>query len=101
VATSRTGTAQWKRVRQQRLDHDREAGITRCPLCGVTLDWERSKQPNSPEPDHITPWAKGGQDTFENTRTICRLCNQQLGALAARPPRTPVVTTDLAASPIW
>lgn len=102
MATSRTGTATWKRVRQQRLDHDRDAGITRCPRCRVGLDWLTSRQPNSPEPDHIIPWGKGGTDTFENTRTICRRCNQQLGQMQGRKKaRTVVVTTDLDASPIW
>jgi 5-methylcytosine-specific restriction endonuclease McrA len=100
MATSRTGTATWKRVRKQRLDHDRDAGLTRCPLCTVPLDWEYSKRPNSPEPDHIVPWAKGGQDTFENTRTICRECNQRLGSVSGRP-RPVVATKALETSPIW
>ena len=104
MATSRTGTAAWKRVAKQRLDHDRDAGITRCPLCGVGLDWINSRRPNSPEPDHIIPWAQGGKDTFENTRTICRLDNQRLGAMQGRKgkkPRPRVETVDLDASPIW
>lgn len=102
MATSRTGTATWKRIRKQRLDHDRDAGITRCPLCGVGLDWEYSGRPNSPEPDHIVPWKQGGLDTFENTRTICRLDNQKLGgALNKRRPRPQVETVTLDASPIW
>lgn len=102
MATSRTGTAQWKRIAKQRLDHDRERGVTRCPRCRVGLDWLNSRQPNSPEPDHIIPWANGGTDTFENTRTICRLCNQQLGQMQSRKrPRAVVETVELEASPIW
>jgi len=103
MATSRTGTAQWKAVRKQRLDHDRDQGLTRCPRCRVQLDWEYSRRPNSPEPDHIVPWDKGGPDTFENTRTICRLCNQQLGQMQSRGkrPRPVVETVTLDASPIW
>ena len=76
---SRTSTAQWKRIRKQRLDHDRDAGLTNCPECNVWLDWEQSLLPNSAEVDHIVPFAQGGQDTFPNTRTTCRLCNQRSG----------------------
>jgi len=102
MATSRTGTAQWKAVRTQRLDHDREQGLTRCPRCHVKLDWEYSRRPNSPEPDHIIPWAQGGTDTFENTRTICRLDNQKLGAKQNRRKTRPVVkTVELESSSIW
>ena len=89
-------------MRKQRLDHDRDAGLTRCPRCRVGLDWEYSKRPNSPEADHVVPWNKGGPDTFENTRTVCRKCNQQMGgALNGRKPRTVVETVELDASPIW
>ena len=102
MASSRTGTAIWRAVREQRLSHDRDSGLTRCPRCGVGLDWEYSRRPNSPEPDHIVPWDKGGPDTFENTRTICRLCNQQLGQMQSRKRPRPVdETVDLEASPIW
>ena len=93
MASSRTGTANWKRVRKQRLDHDRDAGLTKCPRCGIGLDWAYTRRPNSPEPDHIIPWAKGGPDTFENTRTICRQCNQQLGGLLNRKKPRPIVNT--------
>ena len=77
--SSRTGTAQWRRVRQQRLDHDFNNGLTRCTSCGIHLDWEYTRRPNSAEPDHIIPHSQGGPDTFENTRTICRNCNQRSG----------------------
>lgn len=102
MASSRTGTANWQRVRKQRLDHDRYAGLTKCPRCGIGLDWAYTRRPNSPEPDHIIPWTQGGPDTFENTRTICRLCNQQLGGmLNKRKPRKTVVTVELETSDIW
>ena len=76
---SRTATAQWKRIRDQRRKHDFENGLTNCPECGVWLDWERGLQPNSAEVDHIIPHALGGQDTITNTRTVCRLDNQRSG----------------------
>ncbi|WP_425471531.1 HNH endonuclease [Sinomonas susongensis] len=101
MATSRTGTAQWKRVRDQALAEAKDAGLTRCPLCGNGLDWTRSLQPNSPEVDHIVPHALGGQDVIENCRVICRLDNQRLGAIAGRSRRKPTATVALAASDIW
>ena len=79
ASSTRTGTAQWKRVRTQRLTIDRENGLTNCPECGVWLEWEQAGLPNSVEVDHITPASQGGQDTLDNTRTICRLSNQRLG----------------------
>lgn len=30
--------------------------------------------------DHIHPWSKGGEDTFDNLRTLCRPCNSRKGA---------------------
>ena len=30
--------------------------------------------------DHIHPWSKGGEDTFDNLRTLCRPCNSAKGA---------------------
>lgn len=30
--------------------------------------------------DHIHPWALGGEDSFENLRTLCRPCNSRKGA---------------------
>lgn len=79
MATSRTGTARWKNLRRQELAAAFERGDMLCPICGVAYDWHRSKQPNSPELDHVTAHAEGGKDVAENTRVICRRCNQRLG----------------------
>ena len=90
MATSRTGTTRWLNTRRACLKRDREAGITTCPLCGVTLDYNVSRLPNSAEADHIVPHAQGGEDTPENTRTVCRRCNQSRGGKQAsqKPIRT-------------
>ena len=79
MTTSRTGTTGHKRWRAAVLKRDRAAGQTTCPTCGVTLAWDTSLQPDSPEPDHITPWSLGGTNTLDNGRTICRRCNQRRG----------------------
>jgi 5-methylcytosine-specific restriction endonuclease McrA len=102
MATNRTATAKWMRIRDQARANAINAGLTRCPLCGVGLDWEYSGRPNSAEVDHVTPHALGGADSIENTRIICRLDNQRLGgAVNRRKPRPVVETVTLDASPIW
>lgn len=102
MASSRTGTARWRRVRAERLKIDRDAGLTRCPICGVKLDWEHSMRPNSAEVDHIRPHSKGGQDVLENCQTICRLDNQRMGGrLAKKRPSIPAKVVELEVSPIW
>ena len=102
MATSRTGTATWKRIAAEARATALDQGLTRCPRCRVGLDWEYSGRPNSAEVDHVKPHALGGADTIENTRIICRKCNQQLGgAVNRRKPRAVVETVELDTSPIW
>ena len=68
MATSRTGTGKWKRVRKQAIDKAIANEQFNCLDCGIHLDYEHSIQPNSAEVDHIVPHALGGQDTLDNTR---------------------------------
>lgn len=42
-----------------------------CTECGDTNDLTL---------DHIYPWSKGGPDTYENLRVLCRPCNSSKGA---------------------
>ena len=79
IATSRTGTATWKRVRAQALKQAIDNNVTHCASCGVGLDYEYTRRPNSAEVDHIIPYSKGGTDTLGNTTVICRWCNQRKG----------------------
>lgn len=81
LATSRTGTAKHRQWRQAVLTRDRNAGITHCPNCGVTLDYKTPYKPNSAEADHIIPHALGGDETLDNGRALCRRCNQRRGSL--------------------
>ena len=76
MATSRTGTGKWKRVRKQAIDKAIANEQFNCLDCGIHLDYEHSMQPNSAEVDHVLAYALGGQDTLDNTRVICRYCNQ-------------------------
>ena len=102
MATSRTGTGQWKRIRQLALQAAMDAGQTRCPLCGVTLDWEYSRRPNSPEVDHIVPHSKGGTDDIANLRVICRFDNQSRGGRSGNPRgRTPARSIDYQPHGTW
>jgi 5-methylcytosine-specific restriction endonuclease McrA len=82
MATSRTGLANHLHFRRRVLNRDRKAGITHCPECAVLLDYDTSRLPNSAEPDHIIPVARGGTNDVTNGRTICRRCNQSRGANA-------------------
>lgn len=84
MVTSRTGTAKWLRIAKQAIALARENQQYLCPLCGVQLDYSRSRQPNSPEADHIVAHAEGGSDSLDNVRVICRRCNQRLGGKLGR-----------------
>lgn len=80
MATSRTGTAKWLRIVRERRGLDQRAGLTRCPMCGRTLDWGKRGPVYNPalvEVDHIVPHEQGGQDTLENSRCICSDCNKK------------------------
>lgn len=80
MATSRTGTGKWKNIAKQRRHRAQQEGLTHCPECSTLLDWEQGRTPSSAEVDHIIPHAHGGPDTLDNTRIVCRRCNQSLGA---------------------
>ena len=56
-----------------------------CRICGAVHADTRML-----EADHIVPHAQGGEDTPENTRTVCRRCNQSRGGKQAsqKPIRT-------------
>ncbi|KTS90681.1 hypothetical protein NS183_07815 [Microbacterium testaceum] len=97
MVTSRTGTTSHLRFRKAVLTRDRKAGITHCPECGVTLNYDISRQPNSAEPDHIIAHRYGGTNDPSNGRTICRQCNQRLGD-KRRPQGS---TAPLKPSPGW
>lgn len=97
MATSRTGTAEYLQWRRRVLARDKAAGMTNCPLCDCKLDYQVTRKPDSAEPDHILAVARGGGNTLDNGRTICRQCNQSRGKGNAEP-RTVV---KVEASPIW
>ncbi len=79
MATSRTGTATWKRVRAQALARAKRAGVTHCRHCTTKLDYMQGLNPNSAEPDHLVAYSMGGKDHVDNLEVICRQCNQSKG----------------------
>lgn len=105
MATSRTGTTSHLRFRKTVLGRDRRAGVTNCPICQCTLDYQTSRTPQSAEPDHIIPaavaqdlgWTAAQLNHPDNGRTICRRCNQSIGA-KGDPKR---VKPSITASPGW
>lgn len=101
MATSRTGTSTWKKIRKRALHLAQAQGIDRCPFCTVRLNYEVSLTPTSAEVDHIVPHSKGGQDVLENVRICCRNCNQSRGDRPA--PKTAVVlkAKPLRTSRVW
>jgi len=79
VATSRTGTALWKKLSAAAKWQAQQNGQDQCPHCHVILDYVTPKQPNSAEADHIVPHSLGGTDTMDNIEVICRHCNGSKG----------------------
>lgn len=80
MATPRTATTHWKRLRKSVIAEARAGGITSCPLCRTRLDYDsKARLPNSPEVDHIILVAHGGTDDRANLRVICGDCNRKRG----------------------
>ncbi|MDR2256995.1 MAG: HNH endonuclease [Arthrobacter sp.] len=95
MATSRTGTSQWKKARSQAINRALRLEQHTCPFCNTELNYQQGRQPNSPEVDHIVPHSKGGTNDPSNLRIICRRCNQSRGnrtapKTKARPSPTPL-----------
>lgn len=99
MATSRTGTATWKRTRGQAIYRAKRGGLTNCPDCDVLLDYDVGQTPASAEVDHIIPHSRGGRDVHDNVRVCCRLCNQSKGNRDA--PKAKVVKPPLKTSRQW
>lgn len=43
-----------------------------CQMCGTSPAKDSSVVLHA---DHIVPWSKGGETTFENLQTLCQVCN--------------------------
>ena len=95
MATSRTGTSQYKKARKKALHQAKANGVERCPYCKVILDYDVGLKPNSAETDHVIAHARGGQDHVDNLKVCCRRCNQSKGDRPA-----PKTSTVLAVKPL-
>lgn len=85
MATSRTGTATWKRRRAYALREAQANGRTHCPYCKVELDYSTGKQPNSATVDHVIPYEVLGHDNGP-LNVICKKCNESKGNREAPKP---------------
>lgn len=85
MATSRTGTTKWLHLARRARHQAQAAGQAHCPICGTLLNYAVGRTPSSAEVDHIIPYSRGGTDTIDNVRIICRRCNQQRGNGLTRP----------------
>ena len=81
MATSRTGTAVWKRVSARAIKQAQSDGLTHCPVprCGIELDYLNRKAPNGASVDHVLAHTNGGADHIDNTQVICVACNSRKG----------------------
>lgn len=91
MATSRTGTAKYKRNSARVLHAAQAQGLTHCPCtsrrcknhtgrrCNVPLDYENRKRPNGASVDHVHAHARGGTDDVDNLTILCLRCNIATG----------------------
>jgi len=87
MATSRTGTAKYRRNRARVIHKAKAEGLTHCQgyvdsegtfhPCGVELDYDTPGLPNSAEVDHIVEARFGVDDSVENLRVLCRRQNSE------------------------
>lgn len=90
---SRTSSPKWRRIRAAVIKRCMDEGKTRCPICGVDMDFEYPGRPNSVEIDHIVPHSMGGEDSMENVQAMCLRDNRRKGNGQARKPH-PVVRVE-------
>lgn len=100
MATSRTGTTEWRRMRARTLRKAQRLGQRNCPWCGTVLDYEISLQPNSAEVDHVTAYSHTGSNGGE-LAVICRRCNQSKGNRDAPKLSTVMTVKPLKVSRQW
>ena len=100
MATNRTGTAQWKRIRKAAIARAIREDLDQCPSCGTQLDLRGTGEGAPVDVDHIIPYAHGGQDTLENVVAMCSRCNRSKGAGQGRKPH-PVTRVEPATLIDW
>ena len=100
MATSRTGTADWKKRRTRALRHAQRIGIETCKYCAIALDYSQGLMPNSAEVDHVESYSRTGRNDGE-LQVICRRCNQSKGNKPAPKANTVMAHKPLKTSRNW
>jgi hypothetical protein len=77
--------------RARELDREFDSDITRrrvferakgvCHYCGISTKWKADERfaPDLGTVDHVLPWEKGGNHTWDNVVLACWLCNAMKG----------------------
>ena len=93
MATSRTGTSRWKRIRAQAIADAIRDGLDKCPLCGTLLDLHGTGDGAPVEVDHVIPHVVSGVDDISGVQVMCKTCNRRKGSGQARKPH-PIVRAE-------
>ncbi|WP_417373000.1 HNH endonuclease [Glutamicibacter protophormiae] len=101
MATSRTGTAEWKKTVQLALHQAKAQGQRHCPYCQIGLNYTDRRAFNGAQVDHIVPHSKGGTNELANLVICCRTCNISKGNRPAPKSKTIMAKTPLKTSRTW
>lgn len=101
MATSRTGTAQWKNVSAKVIKDAINAGIEHCPYCRIRLNYQDRRAFNGAQVDHILPASRGGTNELSNLVVCCRTCNISKGNRLAPKTKSILARQPLKTSRNW
>lgn len=73
---NRYWTSKRRKNRRKRLRKDHGEN---CHWCGVAMEFDNVKSPQSATVDHLVPVSRGGSNRVKNTVLACRACNNARG----------------------